>query len=98
MTKIKRAPAEFLDGAPDEVLDVFLNEGQVECYTVWVRGENTGPEVLFMALRKPGDDAPVRWGFTDPRWRPIAHRMRWADLPDKIKVLVRKNLLPSTDR
>ena len=92
-TTIRRAGKQWRDGAPDYVVDCFdAGDKFVDRYTVFVNVISHG-EVMYLATNETGtfsgwQSTPLHMARAY-RYRHGHRRISWADLPDKVKDMVR---------
>lgn len=89
---IRRAGARWREGAPDYVVDCFdMGEQYADRYTVVVLPVWQG-EVMYLTTSESG--LVSGWGsmkvhdMANYRYRCAYRRVRWADLPLRVRVMV----------
>ncbi len=91
----RRASKQWLEGAPEYILDCFDNMGKsADRYTILFGGSLLDPHLLkFRKVHMLGlNDMPTHpcygvsmWGEVEACWRPSHQRVRWLDLPENVR-------------
>jgi hypothetical protein len=97
-TKVRRANAKWREGAPDYVVDCFDHPQYVDRYTVIVVHEDgtlmhlsSSEGMGFSGWSDISRHAAAAW-----RGRSGRNRIRWSDVPERIRQAVIEDMTPAT--
>lgn len=97
----RRATKRWLVGAPPYVFDCFDHKKGLERYTILLGGPEFWQESMGRNLQYLGTCATgisvSQFGECSASFRPAHHRVRWLDLPEKLRAHIISRCMPDPE-